>query len=261
MSLFSAGDADVEWVNVHVNTARSPEYLSASNLERAVWFSLLSYCAAMENGGRIAGAKGWADAVWMMSAGVKAKDVLQCRTLVQVVGEDVSVMFYPLSQEKVLHAKREGGRKGNLKRWASESHTDSHGSSHTDSVSESVKEGKGKEGNGKESPPNPQGGLSEGELRFVELFNSLAVLTVPENGAMKFPAGMSPRALAVAWHNCGLDNVDPRNTALIGHLTADATLRAGTIRDVAAWLKAEVAEFQGQKKQAARAVSDQGPGA
>lgn len=262
----------MEWVNIHTNTARQPQYLSASNLERATWFALISYCAAMENGGVIRGAAHWPDAVWMMSAGVRKKDVAACNTLVTTIDADVAVLFYPDSQEKTLRAKREGGRKGNLKRWGSESDTESHSDTHSESVSESVKEGKGREGKEKESPPNPQGGLSEGgsertpeseaeQLPALRKFLPL-VEVLAESG--KSSERLSATSMSVLWRNIVAGKVpglEPDDRGFLEHLTATLETHVGRIGALSLWLAARATEFQGQKKQAARAVANMGPGA
>ncbi len=249
----------MEWLNINVNTVRTDAYTSASNNERAVWFSLLIYCAAMENGGRIENCRDWNDLKWAITAGVRKRDVLACEKLVTFDGNNLTVMFYPHEQHKSLLAKRAGGKKGNAVRWgatqASESLTVSHSDTPTDSDSESGKEGKGREGKG--IPPNPQGGLSEGELKFVDL---KAVLV--ESG--KVPETITERDLAVAWRNVvsGKEpNADPRERGLLDHIRAALNLHAGRIGSPAQWIAARAAEFQEQKKQAGRPISNMGPGA
>lgn len=146
----------MEWLNIQVNTARSPEFLGASHTERSVWFSLISYCAAFENGGVLPGAASWTTSAWMAAAGVSKKDVSACTSLVRTIGTDVQVLFYPVSQEKALNAKRAGGKKGATLRWDTQSPTHPPVTPHTQSPSECVKEGKGKEEEGKGSSPITQ---------------------------------------------------------------------------------------------------------
>ncbi len=106
-------------------------------------------------------------------------------------------------------------------------------------------------------PPNPQGGLSEGELKFQDL---KAVLV--ESG--KVPETITERDLAVAWRNVvsGKEpNADPRERGLLDHIRAALNLHAGRIGSPAQWIAARAAEFQEQKKQAGRPISSMGPGA
>ena len=267
----------MEWVNIHTTTARQPQYLSASNLERATWFSLLSYCAAMENGGVIRGAASWPDTVWMMSAGVKSKDVQACRTLVRVEGDDVAVLFYPTEQQDSMRKKRDWSKAANEARWkkkqdsTQESVTHPTKDSDTDSDRDSVMKGNVREGKEKESPPNPQGGLSEGgseatpESEAEQLPALRKFLPLVEVLA-ESPQGItvSATSISVLWRNViegKAVGLAPDDRGFLEHLTATLETHVGRIGALPAWLAARATEFQGQKKQAARAVTHMGPGA
>jgi hypothetical protein len=105
----------MNWLNIHTSTLRTPEFISAEPIERATWLCVLSYSAEQENGGVIEGAAGWSDRQWQQICGVTAAEVHAAKKLLPIVGNDVTVRFFPLDKQEEVAARRLSGRKGGLK--------------------------------------------------------------------------------------------------------------------------------------------------
>jgi hypothetical protein len=100
----------------------SPEYIGASHTGRGVWLTLLLWCAEQENGGIINGAASWSDEAWGM-LGVTKESISWAGRLVTPMLCDIFVWGYPIEQEKVIRAKRDGGKKGADARYVNKSRT------------------------------------------------------------------------------------------------------------------------------------------
>lgn len=100
----------MEFINLHVSVVDSEVFQDASPADRSTWLFLMRYCAGQENGGRIVGAHSWNDRKWLKCASLSCAEVDGERTLWTWEGEDLVVEFYPAEQEKILMAKRRGGR-------------------------------------------------------------------------------------------------------------------------------------------------------
>ena len=103
----------MNWLNIPVSVARSPEFVGAEPTQRATWFSLISYCAEQENGGVIAGCREWVCRRWQQTAAVTAPEISDVCELFwfDAVG-DLHVAFYPHSAENQVKAGRAGGKDG-----------------------------------------------------------------------------------------------------------------------------------------------------
>jgi hypothetical protein len=102
----------MEWINIHVPTLRSPEYIGSEPIARAAWWNVLAYCVEQENGGRIVGAANWKDRQWQQTCGVTRDEVLAAMPLLVIEDQDVIVWRYPVNTEDKVRAKREAGSAG-----------------------------------------------------------------------------------------------------------------------------------------------------
>lgn len=106
----------MEYLNIQIATLRSPEFVGSDPVQRATWLCLNSYCAAVENHGRIPGCRAWGDRKWGQICGVTAAEVTAASDLWQWDGDDLIVAFYPLDSEEIVTAKRararENGKRG-----------------------------------------------------------------------------------------------------------------------------------------------------
>jgi hypothetical protein len=167
-------------VNIHTSSLRSAAYVAATPGQNGTWLNLLAYCCTQENGGKIPAAASWTDRQWMMSVGVSLEAVNEPCGLWRFEDSGCVVEFYPKRQEAKHRAQRDGGKKGNDRRWTakktslhslhesdSESLPVSVSDSDSDSVGlsggESVKERKGKERKEKEESDHARAGLGEDE--------------------------------------------------------------------------------------------------
>jgi hypothetical protein len=156
----------MNWLNLQVSVIRAPEYVGSEPVQRATWLNVLAYSAEHENGGRIAGARGWKDRRWQQTCGVTQAEVEAAGDLLRWDGDDLVVWAYPVEKEVELKAKREGGRRGGLKSGEARGEAPGEAADEEERSSASSiasrtpsTEGKGREeeGNGKE-PPTPRGG-------------------------------------------------------------------------------------------------------
>jgi hypothetical protein len=105
----------MNWINIHTETLRAPEFIGAEPIERATWLCLLGYCVAQENGGLITGCNEWKDRQWQQLCGVTLAEVKTPSRLYNFTGKNASnltVNFYPAEQEANCHASRVNGKKG-----------------------------------------------------------------------------------------------------------------------------------------------------
>ena len=65
----------MHWLNLHISTLDSEEFVSSGPLEQATWLKLLRYCIGQENAGVIQGANSWTDRQWQHVVRVKKKEV------------------------------------------------------------------------------------------------------------------------------------------------------------------------------------------
>lgn len=159
----------MEWINLHTSVIDSAEFMTAEPVDRATWLCLQRYCVGQENSGRILGAKGWTDRIWLQMCGVSLREVTRSCGLWAWDGDDLTVTFYNIESEKKVQRLRGQAASAGHASWQKRSspqgepsvepHGSPAGSSHGDAKGKE-REGKGKEG--KEIPPNPQGGGEPG---------------------------------------------------------------------------------------------------
>lgn len=102
----------MNWLNLEIKTLRSPAYIASDPVGRATWINVLAYSCEQENGGRIAGAKGWKDRTWQQLCGVTRREIGCATQLLHWDGDDLCVIGYPLAKEAEVKARREAGREG-----------------------------------------------------------------------------------------------------------------------------------------------------
>src|SRR3954469_25721639 len=100
----------MQYLNIELSTLRSPEYVGSSPAERGTWLSVNARCCDQENGGRISGAARWKDRQWQQTCGVTKREVGGGYLLLAGEGDYVLVFGYPVDQEAIVRAKREGGK-------------------------------------------------------------------------------------------------------------------------------------------------------
>lgn len=81
---------------------------------RGVWLQLCIFCAKEENGGQISGAVHWDDTDWLMSGGLKKKDISAAKSanLVSWNGDSLVVFGYDKTGEDKCVASRTAGKLG-----------------------------------------------------------------------------------------------------------------------------------------------------
>lgn len=105
----------MEWFQIFSSDLGSPDFVLSKESVRGTWISLLAYCCAQENGGRIVGAREWPAAAWPQLCRVQAKSVAADSLLWQWDGADLVVRYYPAKSAERCAANRENGRKGGLR--------------------------------------------------------------------------------------------------------------------------------------------------
>jgi hypothetical protein len=134
----------VKYLNITLADLRSPAFLGADPTERATWLCLSAYCADQENGGVIASCRDWKDRQWQQVAGVTLEEVSTDSGLWVWEGDNLIVGFYPVESEEVMRQKRDGGRRGGLKKNNS-TEKDKESLKHNEGVLEGVLEAESQE--------------------------------------------------------------------------------------------------------------------
>lgn len=130
----------MEWLNIHVSTLRSPEFIGSTPVERATWLCVLGYCVEQENGGRIVCGSEWKDRQWQQACGVTLREVRLADKLLTTDDTDLLVNGYPAEKEKQVRQARGVAMSGAMARW---------GKSNAEKMPVGNAEGKGREGNKK----------------------------------------------------------------------------------------------------------------
>lgn len=102
----------MNYLNVKLSVARSPEMIGSDPAARGTWFMVSVYCADQENGGRIVNCEAWGDRRWAQTCGVYRKEIDAAAPLLRWEGNNLFVFGYPADQEGVIQAKRDGGAAG-----------------------------------------------------------------------------------------------------------------------------------------------------
>jgi len=150
----------MDWLNLHLPTLRSAEFLGSDPVDRATWLCLMAFCVDQENGGVIEGCSEWGDRKWQQLVGVTREEVTDCAELWEWKDGALIVMFYPKEKEDLIKARREAGRKG--------------GQSKSEAKTAAVRQngnkgGRPQEPNGKQKPKqNQSNNQTEGEREVEE---------------------------------------------------------------------------------------------
>jgi len=99
----------MNWLNLSTTDLTSATFLGCEPVDRATWLCLMAYCAIHETGGIIVGCAGWGDRMWQQVAGVTKDEVHRDTTLWTWADGGIVVQLYPVGQEAVVRAKRQGG--------------------------------------------------------------------------------------------------------------------------------------------------------
>ena len=171
----------MHWINIHVETLDSVEFVGSEPVERATWLCLMRYCVGQENGGRIKACRNWKDRQWQQVCRVTAAEVQAATSLLTWDNDDLLVFAYPVSKEAEVKAKRQGGRDTANKRWQGQAASSPKGSAGSSAIekqkgagddssanSSANAERKGREGNsnGRAEPPSPLGPPVEPDASF-----------------------------------------------------------------------------------------------
>jgi hypothetical protein len=146
----------MEWLNIHISTLRSPEFIGSDPTERATWLCVLGYSVEQENGGRMTGAALWKDRQWQQACGVTLREVRGAYRLLKADGDDILVNGYPTAKEKQVRQARSVALAGAMARWGN---ADRHAETMPVGMPDGNAEGKGREqegkGTGRERHPAP----------------------------------------------------------------------------------------------------------
>jgi hypothetical protein len=147
----------MEYINVHSTTLRSEAFSDASKAQRGVWLTLMAFCAAQENGGRIRNCRGWDDRKWIRQADVTLEEIQEpCALWSFKVNDDdtqdLIVEFYPKDKEAMVRHNRRIGKVGGNAKAAKRNERQVVASGVASGVAsaraDAPTERKGKEGNG-----------------------------------------------------------------------------------------------------------------
>ena len=159
----------MDWLNLHTSILDSPDVVGAEPLDRGTWLMLLRFCIGQENGGSIADCGGWKDRKWQQLARVTLAEVKRESELWCWNDGCLIVWGYPAEKETEVRAKREvaktnGKSGGRPKKNPEETNIGFYQEPEPVFFEKAEGEGKekGKEWNGMEAPPTPQGGRCAG---------------------------------------------------------------------------------------------------
>lgn len=110
----------MNYLSLKTHILIQPELLKSSPNEVGTWFRTLILCGLQENGGRIKNGLHLTDIEWIAACGTRKSDVSKVVAkgiLITADGPDLLVWGYPLTLEKEVQAKRDGGRATVAKRW------------------------------------------------------------------------------------------------------------------------------------------------
>jgi hypothetical protein len=153
----------VDWLNLHISTLDSEDFLGCEPVDQATWLKLLRYCIGQENGGIIQTGPEWGDRRWQQVFRVTIKEVRRECALWSWNGNALHVHFYPVDKEIEVKQNRQNGRRGGRPRNQVDNHPVNHpvNQSGTGRFDSAETEGKGKERKGKEGNPTAAAPPSE----------------------------------------------------------------------------------------------------
>lgn len=110
----------MRWLNFCIPLMSGQPFINAPSEDVGVWWRLMVYCGAKENGGVILHCEDWTEIAWMRSVGVSKQEILRessLWTFREPPFAGLVVAHYPREQEAACKAKRAGGKAGAKKRW------------------------------------------------------------------------------------------------------------------------------------------------
>ncbi len=102
----------MNYLSLPIRDLRSEEYLGSEPVDRATWLNLQTYCALLENGGRIEDCKNWGDRKWMQLVGCTKDEALRACKLWSWQGGTLILWAYQVGEEEKVQVKRSAGRSG-----------------------------------------------------------------------------------------------------------------------------------------------------
>lgn len=173
----------MKWLNFDLEELRKPEFVGADSDQKGVWLSVISWCAAVENGGKIIAARCWSAQMWQKTCGVSLKAMLKPSNLWSWEGENLVIWNYPLGKETQVKAGRSGGNEGG--RPKKPNPTDNPSVNPTDNPKGRERKGIGMEGegNGRGAPPAvefPVGFPATGEQAVSWVRSAMLAPTAPD---------------------------------------------------------------------------------
>lgn len=169
----------MNWLNLDLADLRKSEFVGADLAQRGVWLSVISWCAAVENGGKVAGGRLWSTKMWQQACGVGLRELRQPSNLWAWDGDDLVIWNYPNGKENQVKAGRSSGCKGGRPKNDNPPDNPSDNPSTTPTENPKGRERKGigmeGEGNGRGSPPAPDfpDGFPESPDRAVAMIASV----------------------------------------------------------------------------------------
>lgn len=110
----------MNYLSIKTHVLSQPELLKSAPNEVGTWFRTWILCGLQENGGRIKNGLHFSDIEWIAACGARKSDVAKVVAkgiLISADGPDLLIWGYPLTIEREVQAKREGGRATVAKRW------------------------------------------------------------------------------------------------------------------------------------------------
>ncbi len=102
----------MNYCNMDIASLSSYEMLESTPSALGTWLMLLRFCMIQENHGRIKNAASWSERSWQNVAHVDHEELQKPSSLWVWKGPDLIVKFYPNDHERIMLAKRRGGKLG-----------------------------------------------------------------------------------------------------------------------------------------------------
>jgi hypothetical protein len=151
----------MEWLNLHISTLRTPEFIGSNPVARSTWLCVLAYSVEQENSGRIVGGASWKDRQWQQTCGVTLREVRAADKLLAVDGQDIVVNGYPVAKEAKVRQARGVALAGAMARWGKKGAAVKPAEPDADPMPTGMPdgnaEGKGREGKGRSPAPATAG--------------------------------------------------------------------------------------------------------
>jgi hypothetical protein len=108
----------VDWFKIQTKRVRDVDWLRIPAAVRGDWLALAGYCAAVENGGRLVGAKDWDAVSWaLLAVSRAAADKLATHRLASWDGADLVIADYDVKAEAAARNLSEANTRKVEARW------------------------------------------------------------------------------------------------------------------------------------------------